>query len=108
MPFRPPVHRPAWAKPRAEAERLRKARFDATRPAPSERGYDGRWSTLRQAFLIQNSWCQHPGCRQLATEVDHKTPIRIDPSRRLDWSNLQALCRRHHSQKTAAETLNRR
>jgi 5-methylcytosine-specific restriction endonuclease McrA len=49
-----------------------------------------------------------PASRLPATEVDHKTPIRIDPSRRLDWTNLQALCRRHHSQKTAAETLNRR
>jgi 5-methylcytosine-specific restriction endonuclease McrA len=108
MPFRPPLHRPAWGRPRAEAERLRKTQFDTTRPSAWKRGYDDRWSALRRKFLMAYPWCQYPGCCQPATEVDHKTPIRVDPASRLDWSNLQALCKPHHSAKTAAETLNRR
>ena len=108
MPFRSPIHRPGWAKPRSEAERLRKIRFDTTRLTAWERGYDDRWSALRRKFLMAYPLCQHPNCRQLATEVDHKTPIRADPSRRLDWGNLQSLCKRHHSAKTARESLNKR
>src|SRR5215472_7001837 len=104
MPFRPPIHRPAWAKPRAEAERLRKAQLDATRPSAWERGYDDSWTALRRKFLLAYPWCQHPGCRLQATEVDHKTPIRTAPAARLDWTNLQAFCKPHHSAKTAAET----
>lgn len=33
-------------------------------------------------------------------EVDHKIPIRIDPSLRLAWSNLCSLCKSCHQRKT--------
>jgi 5-methylcytosine-specific restriction protein A len=108
MPFRPQTHRPAWAKPRAEAERLRKARLDKQRPAPKARGYDDAWRKLRTEFLRQNPWCISPGCTEFAVEVDHRVPIAVDPSRRLNWCNLQSLCRHHHSQKTAREVNSRR
>lgn len=61
-----------------------------------------RWQRLRRAFLRDNPWCSWPNCFDAATDVDHITPISSggDP-----WNvaNLQGLCHRHHSRKTATE-----
>lgn len=38
-----------------------------------------------------------------AVEVDHITPLRVAPQRKYDLTNLQGLCKSHHSRKTAAE-----
>jgi 5-methylcytosine-specific restriction endonuclease McrA len=63
---------------------------------------------LRRAYLAQQPRCEHPGCTSGAEEVDHKQRIADRPDLRLTWSNLQSLCRRHHSQKTAREVNSRR
>ena len=40
-----------------------------------------------------------PGCTERATEVDHIVPLRQGGTSEAD--NLQTLCKRHHSRKTA-------
>lgn len=93
MPSRPPVHspfnRPRLADPRASAH---------------ARGYDRTWEKLRRAFLARHPLCaRHQALDQLvpATEVHHVVPIETAPDRRLDWDNLEALCKPCHSAETA-------
>ena len=68
-----------------------------------------RWSILRAKVLRETPLCvqngKRGGCGVFATEVDHITPHRGNP--KLFWgrSNLQAMCRSCHSQKTAREVL---
>ncbi len=80
-------------------------RFPCPRPA-IERGlcvhhaeqhrhdYEGAWPGLR-AQSPRCTWCGGAG-----NEVDHIVPIIDAPSRRLDPSNLQTLCKSCHSTKT--------
>ena len=58
---------------------------------------------MRRAKLRMTPICEWPGCRLLATEVDHITPLAEDPSRRYDWANLASLCHQHHAAKTVAD-----
>jgi 5-methylcytosine-specific restriction endonuclease McrA len=92
MPNRPPFHRAPFHKSHEQRERERKADLDRDRPSSWERGYDREWRRLRRAFLMANPWCR-PATQDLACEVDHRVPIQTAPDRRLDWSNLQSLCR---------------
>lgn len=68
--------------------------------------YDTRWRMARLAYLKRNPLCVEcakEGRLTVATEVDHIQPHGGD--RRLFWDqgNWQALCKRHHSEKTARE-----
>ncbi|MFD3431145.1 HNH endonuclease [Nocardia fluminea] len=89
------------------------------RPAPSNQrcpctpawsgrnGYTGsgstrRWRTIRAAKLEEQPICEANGCRALAVEVDHITPVGANGDR-YDWANLQSLCHPHHQAKTSAE-----
>jgi 5-methylcytosine-specific restriction protein A len=62
---------------------------------------------LRAAYLAENPLCEHcaaQGRVTAAAEVDHIKPFHaVEDPLRLDWSNLQSLCKTHHSQKTASE-----
>jgi len=69
------------------------------RPSPSRRGYGYAWQQRRAAFLKEHPWCMAPGCTERATEVDHIVPLRQGGTSEAD--NLQTLCKRHHSRKTA-------
>jgi 5-methylcytosine-specific restriction enzyme A len=75
----------------------------ATRGGASARGYDRQWRVLRDSYLGVHPFCEAPGCFSAATEVDHIVPIRSDPARRLDPTNLQALCHSCHVAKTHAD-----
>lgn len=77
------------------ADRKRKARFDRKRPGARERGYDDEWEKARADWLAAYPSCVR--CGQKATVVDHKTPIRLAPHRRLDRTNFQSLCTPCHS-----------
>jgi 5-methylcytosine-specific restriction enzyme A len=76
---------------------------DQARGSASARGYDVAWQRLRGRFLQVHPWCSAPGCNAKAAEVDHIVPISVDPSKRLVWGNLRALCKSHHSQRTMTD-----
>lgn len=78
---------------RRDAER--RARFDKSRPSASQRGLGSDWRKIRALHLKRNPYCVC--CGDWATDVDHIVPRRIAPERRLDPSNLQSLCKQHHS-----------
>ena len=60
-----------------------------------------RWLLLRRHVLHHHPICQHCD-RELATDVDHITPLDHDGD---PWAlaNLQALCNRCHGRKTHRE-----
>ena len=58
------------------------------------------WRQFRARILDQRPTCEVPGCTEKATQVDHVVTRAQDRSRELDPTNVQALCRRHHSSKT--------
>lgn len=67
-----------------------------------------RWQIIRRAILGRADYqCVVDDCTNLATEVDHITPMEQggDP---YDPANLQALCKRHHSRKTMREVMGRK
>jgi 5-methylcytosine-specific restriction protein A len=81
---------------------MSRKRFDQMRGSSAQRGYDRDWQRLRGVVLREEPVCRT--CRRaLAQEVDHIVPIDQSPERRLDRSNLQALCKSCHSRKTAVE-----
>lgn len=75
--------------------------YDARRGSASARGYGRAWAARRAAYLADHPWCAAEGCGEPAVEVDHIVPRRRGGSD--DDSNLQGLCRRHHSEKTVRE-----
>jgi len=81
-----------------DGERVRKR--EAYRGSRQSRGYDAEWVHLRDDYLRsvrgRCEECRRRGYLSLAHEVDHIIPIKDEPSLRLEWSNLQALCRVHH------------
>ena len=102
MPTRPATHKPVHYKSRQQ--------FDRERNPVKSAIYDRDWRKLRHAHLASNPLCVTCKAKGLivgATEVDHITPVRQAPERRLDPSNIQSLCRSCHSRKTASEVLNR-
>lgn len=78
-------------------------RADANRPTPRARGYDAEWERTRSAYLAEHPRCEEPGCPHPSTDVDHIDGAGPLGPRGHDWSNLQALCHSHHSQKTARQ-----
>lgn len=62
-----------------------------------------RWKGLRTlVFKQQGGKCAVPDCYNLATDLDHVTPLR-DGGDPYDRANLQGLCKKHHSSKTRRE-----
>ncbi len=80
-------------------QRARNKRHDRTRPTASQRGYGAAWRKARDLFLKINDRCAWPGCRALATLVDHIKAHKGDM--RLFWerSNWQPLCTSCHNSK---------
>jgi 5-methylcytosine-specific restriction protein A len=76
------------------------------RGSRQSRGYDSKWSKTRLLVLARDKYlCQYcikEGRVAPATDVDHIVSIRSG-GERLSLSNLQSLCKMHHSQKTATE-----
>ena len=61
-----------------------------------------RWRKTRAAKLRASPLCEHPGCRRIATTVDHIQPL-AEAGSRWSFDNLQSLCREHDIAKTAAD-----
>lgn len=78
-----------------------KVRAPDTRASANARGYDYQWRKVRAGFLKAHPWCMADGCGELASEVDHIVPLAQWGTS--EWANLQALCKHHHSRKTASE-----
>ena len=67
-----------------------------TRPSASARGYDRKWRRIRAMYLRSHKECVI--CGAPAEEVDHIISLAEGGTHK--WTNLQALCKTHHSQKT--------
>lgn len=83
-----------------------KKQDDLRRGSAVERGYDARWRKARTHFLTQNPLCVHclkEGRVTAATVVDHIKPHKGNRILFWDRTNWQALCKKHHDQKTARE-----
>lgn len=91
MPKRPPRHRPLVDTGRPK--------HSIPRPSAAARGYGRRWRRLRAWYLARHPICELAGCLDPATDVDHIVAKARGGGDELN--NLQALCHRHHSQKTA-------
>jgi 5-methylcytosine-specific restriction enzyme A len=63
---------------------------------------DPRWIRMSKAHLRWHPYCNVEGCSAFATDVDHIIPIVLAPQRALDPTNIQSLCKRHHSRLTRA------
>ncbi len=70
---------------------------------PVSADYDAAWSRLSRWYRDTHPTCEWPGCSAPSAECDHIVSIREDPSRRLDVSNLRALCLHHHRSHTARQ-----
>lgn len=65
-----------------------------------------RWKSMRAVQLGAEPWCAdclEEGGHVFASEVDHVRPHHGDPKLFFDETNLQSLCKPHHSAKTAEE-----
>lgn len=75
--------------------------------AAAQRIYNSvRWKKLRAAFLLENplcALCLVEGKPEGARDVDHRIPLAKRLDLAYEWDNLQGLCRRHHTRKTARE-----
>lgn len=60
------------------------------------------WQAVRQQVLSRDGYlcqvCKRAGRLTPATTVHHITPVRVDPSKRLDPSNLECICKACHNQ----------
>lgn len=79
---------------------------DTRRGTAAERGYGWEWKKLRDRIMVRDGWrcqpCARAGRLTSATEVDHilNKAVGGDDSE----SNLQAICRSCHREKTARES----
>ncbi|MFJ9913619.1 HNH endonuclease signature motif containing protein [Actinacidiphila glaucinigra] len=96
----------AHARSRADGSRYRDSHKSA---AAADRRT--AWAKLSARILRDRALCESPSCaavaapmRRAATEVDHIDGLGLEGPRWNDPTNLQALCHRCHSRKTASET----
>lgn len=66
-----------------------------------------QWSRLRKQVLREQPVCASPGCQAPSVDVDHIVALQ-DGGAPYDRANLQALCKRHHGQKTKADRMARK
>lgn len=111
MPMKPPQQRKPWEGSAAEERRKAKADLDRRRGSAAARGYDAVWQRLRASYLAAYPlcvMCRASGQTTAASVVDHIRPIAERPDLRLEWSNLQSLCKPHHDrEKQRADRRNR-
>lgn len=70
-----------------------------------DRGYGWDWDQLSRRYRANNPWCEEclrHGKYTLARDVHHIVPIQQDRTRRLDVTNLMAVCRGCHQSLDAA------
>lgn len=71
------------------------------RGSSRRKGYDPIWDNESRKYRQAHPICEWPeGCIKPSKDVHHLDGEPQGP-RRLDWENLQALCRSHHAQITS-------
>ena len=70
------------------------------KPSPTKRGYDRAWNKLR-AQILRDMGTQCHYCGDHADTVDHVVPISVDPTLRLEPTNLVPACRSCNSARAA-------
>lgn len=85
-----------------DPEKARKRAYAAQRPEYAKWYTKPRWRRLRAEHLAGTPFCVV--CRAKATEVDHKIPHKGNPGLFFGKHNLQSMCHRCHSSKTARES----
>lgn len=84
---------------------------DRQRGTRQQRGYDEPWLRLSNAYRKRHPLCEEckrHGRVEKTEHIDHIIPFDgIDDPKRLDWNNLQALCKACHMRKTAREDRHR-
>ena len=71
----------------------------ATQKSTTERGYGYDWQKLSRSFRKENPlcWrCLELGKTKPSEHVHHIVPITVDRTRRMDRTNLAALCSKCH------------
>ena len=89
-----------------EHQRERRQVLDRERGSSAKRGYGHDWRKLRAAYIEENPLCVEcasHGRTEAVEAVDHIKPHKGDDALRLDWNNLQSLCKICHDRKTARE-----
>lgn len=81
--------------PAHDKEHWARVHAEDNRPSAKERGYDKDWSGLRRNYLRTRPMCERCG-EGRATIVHHIVEVQDAPELRLEWSNLQAVCRECH------------
>lgn len=76
---------------------------DQARGTATQRGYDRRWQRTRRRHLRDHPLCSEPGCRRVATDVDHIDGQGPLGPRGHDPGNLRSYCHSHHSKRTARD-----
>ena len=67
------------------------------------------WKLVRMQALVRDDFmcvhCKLSGVDTIASEVDHIIPLEQDITLAYELSNLQSLCKHHHSRKTADDVI---
>lgn len=74
-----------------------------TRPNAYQRGYDAEHRKDRKRLLLEQPFCQHPGCSEPSTVLDHIDGLGPLGPRGHDRDNHRAYCETHHNQRTARD-----
>ena len=85
----------------AAMERAKARKVEPERESAARRGYDRDWRTFRAGYLAEYPFCvtcKAKGVITPASVLHHIQPLDVAPARRLDPTNLQALCRRCHEE----------
>jgi len=94
-----PIVRADKEKQQAEKKAARNRRYDAQRDPKYREFYNSREWRLLSAKYMQDKHYQCEGCGALADHTHHVVPIQTAEgwARRLDYSNLRALCHKCHN-----------
>jgi len=101
-----------WRCPRTNSENViqERQRYDRERRAPWHRWYGlACWKRLVEVTLhnpdhVICEWMENGiRCNRPTDDIDHIVPHKGSWSLFMDPKNLQGLCHRHHSMKTARE-----
>ena len=82
--------------------RCRKPVQSMTYKTTTERGYGGDWQDLSKRYMAHYPLCEDclkSGKITSSAEVHHIVPISVQPSLRLKWTNLAALCKKCHEER---------